>query len=150
MQIFHNPRIERKISFPKFSILFSSKDTNNHHIQLQIYTSTERIKKKKNFLPIPIDSQIVRSKNEEANNRSAFSAEGTRKMSKRGRLSFLERNRLIGTDGFRDHEGAGTQNRFLHDRSINHPLLRNANAKYTGWDSAVRATGSHMCSCIVA
>lgn len=52
MQIFHNPRIERKISFPKFSILFSSKDTNNHHIQLQIYTSTERIKKKKNFLPI--------------------------------------------------------------------------------------------------
>lgn len=101
MQIFHNPRIERKISFPKFSILFSSKDTNNNHIQLQIYTnaqifyipSTERIKKKKNFLPISIDSQIVRSKNEEANNRSAFSAEGTRKMSKRGRHTLVPRKK---------------------------------------------------------
>lgn len=97
MQIFHNPRIERKISFPKFSILFSSKDTNNHHIQLQIYTSTERIKKKKIFsplnFPIPVDSQIVRSKNEEANNRSAFSAEGTGKMSKRGRHTLVPRKK---------------------------------------------------------
>lgn len=129
MQIFHNPRIERKISFPKFSILFSSKDTNNNHIQLQIYTnaqifyipSTERIKKKKNFLPISIDSQIVRSKNEEANNRSAFSAEGTRKMSKKGRHTLVPRKKQIDRDRwFSRSRGRGDAESFP-PRPINKP-----------------------------
>lgn len=97
MQIFHNPRIERKISFPKFSILLRKIRIiiifNCTYVQIFYIPSTERIKKKKNFLPISIDSQIVRSKNEEANNRSAFSAEGTRKMSKRGRHTLVPRKK---------------------------------------------------------
>ena len=147
-------KLKKKFFSLNFRFYFRfSKDTNNHHVQLQICTniSFKRIKKKKNFsslnFPIPVDSQIVRSKNVEANNRSAFSAEGTRKMSKRGRHTLVpRRNRLMGTDGFRDHEGAGTQNRFLHDRSISHPLLRNANAKYIRVGIAQYAQPGHTCA----
>lgn len=127
MQIFHNPRIERKISFPKFSILFSSKDTNNHHIQLQIYTyaqifyipSTERIKKKK-FSPYT-RRFANRSIEERANNRSAFSAEGTRKMSKRGRHTLVPRKKQIDRDRwFSRSRGRGDAESFP-PRPINKP-----------------------------
>lgn len=126
---------------------------------MQIYTyaqifyipSTERIKKKKIFSLYPSIRKSFDRRTRKQIIVQPSRPKGREKCQREDdTLSFLERNRLIGTDGFRDHEGAGTQNRFLHDRSINHPLLRNANAKYTGWDSAVRATGSHMCSCIVA
>lgn len=107
-------------------------------------------KKKKKNLPILVDRSI---QERERRSKQSFgllaSPAKVREKERRHTLSLVpRRNKLIGTDGFRDHEGAGTQNRFPHERSINHPLLRNANAKYTGWDSAVRATGSHMCSCM--